>query len=48
MSSEWVSNARDYNSVEEESSHLSLLDDENYRFKGERCFKSKLGNVRNE
>lgn len=37
----WVCTARDYDCLEQESLHFAQLDNEQYRFKGKRCFESK-------
>ncbi len=37
----FVCNSRNYDSTEEESRHLNLLDKLEYRLKGKRCFKQK-------
>lgn len=37
----WVCNARDYETLEQESTHLAQLDNEQYRFKGKQCFVPK-------
>lgn len=37
----WICNSRQYNSVEEETKHLNLLEKLEYRLKGKRCFVKK-------
>ena len=38
----WGCNQRDYDTVEQETIHLRQLDNEDYRFKGKRCFEDKV------
>jgi hypothetical protein len=37
----WVCNKRDYDTVEQETTHLNQMKRERYRFKGKKCFETK-------